>query len=172
MNESIRTIMTRRSTRSFKAKPIPREMLEQIVDAGRHAPSGRNVQPWQFTVVQNKETIKKLAKSIGKALGNSAYDFYSPDTLIIVSCEEDSPLGIYDASCALENIFLAAHALGIGSVWINQVGAFCRDSGVREVLTQIGVPENHIVHGTAALGYAASSTPIRNMKENTVKWVL
>lgn len=55
---------------------------------------------------------------------------------------------------ALENIFLAAHALGIGSVWINQLNGICDEPAVRAVLTKLKIPENHIVWGMAALGYA------------------
>ncbi len=172
MNEFIRTMMERRSTRSFKKQEIPRDILEQIVDAGRHAPSGRNRQLWQFTVVQNKDVMESLATVVGKALGNSSYDFYCPDTIIIVSCERDNPLGVYDASCALENIFLAAHSMNIGSVWTHQIGMTCDNKDVREYLTKIGVPENHTVYGTAALGYPNAKSVSREIKENTVKWVL
>jgi nitroreductase len=71
-----------------------------------------------------------------------------------------------DCACAIENMFLAAHSLGIGSCWINQLGTTCDDPEVRAFITSLGVPENHKVYGCVALGYADSKIP---MKEKKVK---
>ena len=68
-----------------------------------------------------------------------------------------------DCACAIENMFLAAHSLGIGSCWINQLGTTCDDPEVRAFITSLGVPENHKGYGCVALGYADSNIP---MKEN------
>lgn len=54
----------------------------------------------------------------------------------------------------MENIFLAAHSLGIGSVWINQLQGICDEPSIREILNDFGIPADHIVYGMAALGYA------------------
>lgn len=75
-----------------------------------------------------------------------------------------------DCACALQNIFLAAKSLGIGSCWINQLGQTCDDPDVRAFLTQLGIPENHRVYGCAALGYAPTDAPVKDKKlaEGTV----
>ena len=75
-----------------------------------------------------------------------------------------------DCACALENIFLAAKSLGIGSCWINQLGQTCDDPDVRAFLTKLGVPESHKVYGCAALGYAPADAPVKEkkVKEGTV----
>lgn len=119
MNQTMETILTRRSIRSFQEKPIPEENMKQIVDAALHAPSAMGRQTWKFTVVMNREKIQKLAKAVGKVLGREDYDMYRPEALVIPSNEKDSRFGRDDNACAMENIFLAAHSLGIGSVWIN-----------------------------------------------------
>ena len=74
-----------------------------------------------------------------------------------------------DCACAMQNIFLAAKSLGIGSCWINQLGQTCDDPDVRAFLTKLGIPENHRVYGCAALGYAAAA-PMKEKKlaEGTV----
>jgi len=174
MHEVIKAIMTRHSTRSFTEQPVTKADLEVIVDAARFAPSARNLQLWQFTVVQNPDVLKRLAKAVGAALGNDNYNFYCPSALIITSAEREFPFGTYDCACAMENMFLAAHALGLGSVWINQLQATCEDPSVRAILTEIGVPTNHIAHGSAAIGYEAAVAPRKDKKpaEETVKWVL
>ena len=159
MNQTMETILTRRSIRSFQEKPIPEEDMKQIVDAALHAPSAMGCQTWKFTVVMNREKIQKLAKAVGKVLGREDYDMYRPEALVIPSNEKDSRFGRDDNACAMENIFLAAHSLGIGSVWINQLHGICDEPAVREVLREFGIPDDHVVYGLAALGYA-DDTPI------------
>lgn len=154
MNETLNTILTRRSTRKFAAKGISREDMELIVQAGLHAPSGMGRQTWQFTVVQNQEMIRRLAGAVEAVLDRPGYDMYKPQALIIPSNEENSPWGRDDNACAMENIFLAAHSLGIGSVWINQLCGICHEPKIREILTELGIPGDHVVYGLAALGYA------------------
>ena len=116
MNQTLETILTRRSTRKFLEKPIPEAELKQIVEAALCAPSGKNAQTWKFTVVTSRPMIEKLARGIEVALNRSGYNMYQPAALIIPSNQKESPFGKEDNACALENIFLAAHSLGIGSV--------------------------------------------------------
>ena len=119
MNETMQTILTRRSTRKFKVQEIPQTDLDQILKAALYAPSGMGKQTWQFTVVKNRKKVQRLAEAAGKILGRENYDMYQPEILIIPSNQRDNPHGKEDNACAMENIFLAAHSLGIGSVWIN-----------------------------------------------------
>jgi len=153
MNEVINNILTRRSVRKFSDKRIPVEQLEVIADCARYAPSARNQQKWRFTVVRDRELIASIAAVLGKAIGRDDYDFYKPDALILTSSEKDYKFNREDNACAMQTIFLAAHSLGIGSVWINQFMDMCDVPEVRAVLNELGIPENHAVYGTAALGY-------------------
>ena len=155
MNETLQTIFTRRSIRSFTDQPISKEHLDLLVQAALCAPSGMGLQTWQFTVVSSREKIDRLAQVIGKTLNRENYDMYRPAALIIPSNEKESRFGKEDDACAMENIFLAAHSLGIGSVWINQLQGICDESAVREVLRELQIPDSHVVYGLAALGYAA-----------------
>lgn len=168
MNEVIQNIKTRRSVRSFADKRISDEDLREIAEAGMFAPSGMNRQTWQFTIVHNQEKIKALAVAIAEVLGRSGYNFYTPDALIIPSNVADSAWGRDDNACALQNIFLAAHSLGIGSVWINQLRDICDNPKIRPLLRDLGIPDNHIVYGLAALGYAASAPKEIDHKEAIV----
>ena len=154
MNETMQTILTIRSTRKFKVQEIPQTDLDQILKAALHAPSGMGKQTWQFTVVKNRKKVQRLAEAAGKILGRENYDMYQPEILIIPSNQRDNPHGKEDNACAMENIFLAAHSLGIGSVWINQLQGICDEPSIREILNDFGIPADHIVYGMAALGYA------------------
>lgn len=172
MNEVLQNILTRRSVRTFKEEQIKAEELDLILKAGTYAPSGMNKQSWQFTVVQNKEKIELLAKVVSEALSRDAgYNFYAPPTLIMLSNEKDNVNGLADCACALENIFLMANSLGIGSCWINQLRTICDEKEVREVLTSFGIPENHIVWGMASIGYPNSVAKGHERNDGVVKFV-
>lgn len=170
MNEVIKNILSRRSIRSFSDKKISKEDLETLVKCAIHAPSARNLQTWRFTVLTEQEDIKALIAVIGKALNNDGYDMYKPAAIIIPSNSIDSPYGRDDNACALENIFLAAHSLGIGSVWINQLNGICDNQKVRELLTKYEIPSNHVVFGMAALGYPSDAEPKKVEKTGQVKF--
>ncbi len=159
MNETMKTILERRSVRSFSSEPVAEEILKDLADAAMHAPSGMCRKTWKFTVVMNQEIIKRLAKVIEKVLDRPGYDMYNPVALIIPSNERDNKFGREDNACALQNIFLAAESYGVGSVWINQLTGICDTPEVREILNEMEIPENHIVYGLAALGYANPNAP-------------
>lgn len=172
MNEVLQNILTRRSIRKFKEEQIKDEELELILKAGTYAPSGMNKQSWQFTVVQNKEKIESLAKVVREALGrDEKYNFYKPVTLIMLSNDKENTNGLADCSCALENIFLMAHSLGIGSCWINQLKTICDEKEVREVLTSFDIPQDHVVWGMAAIGYPDQEVKEHVIKQGTIKFV-
>jgi len=171
VNQTLETILTRRSIRSFLCKPIPEEDIKQIVEAAVHAPSAMGRETWQFTVVQSKEKIKKLAKVIEKELERENYSMYHPEVLIIPSNLRESPFGKEDNACAMENIFLAAHSLGVGSVWINQLNGISDRLAVREVLTELSVPADHVVYGMAALGYPDETEIAPKVRKGVVVYV-
>ncbi|MBR6548218.1 MAG: nitroreductase [Clostridia bacterium] len=166
MNPVIENLLTRRSIRGFTHRPVAKEDLQTIVNTAIYAPSGMNRQTWQFTVIDHLPTIEHLAKVVGKADNRGEdYDFYKPTAVIIATNHRESRHGCADCSCALQNIFLAAHSLGIGSVWINQLNATCDNPEVRDLLTKVGIPTDHVVYGMAALGYAA--LPPKEPNKNT-----
>ncbi len=172
MNEIMKNIVSRRSVRKFSDKEIPLEILEQIITAGLYAPSAMNTQLWQITVLKNDEKIVSLQKSIAKALDRPDYHrFYGAPVFIIVTVPEDYRHGAVDTACVLENMFLSAHSLGVGSVWINQLRDCCNDPEVRALLTEFGIPENHICFGCAAIGYADCKLPADRENKGIVKIV-
>ena len=154
MSEVLANIKSRRSIRSFKEDQVSEEHLNEILTAGLYAPSAKNSQAWQFTVVQDAQKLEKLSKEVGIAIGNPDYHrFYNAPTLILVSFPRGYAFGAADGGTALQNIFLEANALGVGSVWINQLVGNSDVSGIREVLTSFDIPKDHIVLGSAAIGY-------------------
>lgn len=171
MNTVIENILTRRSVRAFSEKDIARNELEEILKAGLYAPSGMNRQTWQFTAIVNRDKIQRLAKLIEEKLNRKGYNFYNPSVIVLVSNEKTSNWGKEDSACALENMFLAAHSLGIGSVWINQLKDICDEAEIRQYLNEVGLPEEHTVYGVAALGYATKEPSQDVVKKGIVKIV-
>ncbi len=172
MNEVLQAILTRRSVRSFTAQKIEKDILKQLADAARYAPSAMNRQTWKFTVVSNPECLRDLAAAISAHLHRgSDYNFYGATALILASNERENPHGTEDCACALENIFLAAHSLGVGSVWINQLKGNCDVPAIRAVLDRMHLPSNHIVLGMAALGYPSAPVAAVDKRDDVVEYI-
>lgn len=172
MNEGVNNILSRRSIRSFKSDKVLKSDLEIIMECAVNAPSARNTQKWKFTVIQNPEILNKLVKAMGNARNDPNYGIYNANVLILASNERDYKFAAEDCSCALENIFLAANALGLGSVWINKLQDNCDIPEIRKILDEAKVPANHIVIGSAAIGYI--NTPANKIakRKDAVEWIL
>ena len=105
----------RRSVRQYTGENIPQEVLEQVLKAGLTSASGRARRPWEFVVVQNKETLQKMASC--RAAGAKMLE--GADCAIVVIADPDkTDVWVEDASIAMANMHLAADALGWGSCWI------------------------------------------------------
>lgn len=126
-------ILSRRSIRNYLSKPIPRDVLNKILEAGRQAPSAGNRQPWRLIVVTDQKTRE--------ALSHGKYNtFLKQSPVAIVACgymgdDQSRKWSTVDCSIAVENIVLAAWSLGVGSCWI---GDFVEN----EVRQLLGIPED------------------------------
>jgi len=136
-------IRARRSVRAYEARPIPREVLDRMLEAARQAPSANNVMPWRFVVVTDHAARSAIAESgaYGKFLAKT------PVVIVAVGDAVASPKWYaVDTAIALEHIALAAAAEGIGSCWI---GSF-EEGTVQKLL---GIPEAQRIVALLALGY-------------------
>jgi nitroreductase len=110
---ALEVLKTRRSVRAYDHKPISHEVLIDIVDCARLAPTAMNDQPWEFVVITESETKKKIAALISHA----AFIAEVPVCIAVVS--RVTQWYVEDCSAATENILLAAKAHGLGSCWIS-----------------------------------------------------
>lgn len=168
MNETIQMILTRRSIRKFNDKPIAKGTMELLMDCAIHAPSGMGKDTWHFVGITNKALIDELIGIVAKALNNVNYTMYQPSALIIPVNLADNGHGIEDNACALENIFIAANSLGIGSVWINQLRHCNQDANLRKFFDKIGIAPTMNVYGIAALGYY-DEKPLPKQRKGTYR---
>lgn len=185
MNTVMKALLERRSVRCYDTtKQVSEKDLFDILKAGAYAPSAMNEQAWHFTAVLNAEKLLALNEAVRAEMGKSdiqrniersrdnAYNFYyHAPVLVIVSCRRDALYPREDCACALQNMFLAAESLGLGSCWINQLGDTCNKPAVRAVLSELGVPEESDVYGCAAIGYAEKSSPMKDRASGVVNFV-
>jgi len=108
--DALEAIRKRRSVREYTGEAVPREDLEQIVDAGRLAPTGWNRQPWDFIVVTDREMIEKL-KVASQWMDKAG-------AIIAVVLDPSSRWWLEDGAAAVENMLIASTALGYGSCWL------------------------------------------------------
>lgn len=173
-NETLRAIMTRRSVRHFTEQPVAEEKLKAVVKAGLQAPVGKNLQTWKFTVLTKKEDIARLKEALpeaAKKAGTGVYGFFNPAAVILVSNDERNEDGCQSASCASENMLLAAHALGLGGVWLNPLMKLRHESPVEGLLDEWGIPARHIVWSMVCIGYPGEQPSEIRRREDVVRWI-
>ena len=173
LNPVMQAILGRRSIRRFADRPIPQPVLEMILKAGYHAPTGHNMQSWQFTVIEKPETIARLKKAMqetAKANKVYCYGFDNPQTVVLISNDARNPYGCQDASLAAENMFLAAYSYGIGSVWLNALMQLRDKEPAKSLLDELGVPAGHTVWCTAAFGYPVADAAGPARKQNVIRY--
>lgn len=174
MNPVMQVILSRRSIRKFTDQPISTEILEMILKSAYHAPSGHNLQSWKFTVLTKEQDIQKLksvTKETAKAKKVNFYGWENPKVLILISNDNRNQYGCQDASCAAENIMLAASSYGIGSVWLNPLMTLRDVSPVKELLDEYKIPEKHTVWAAIALGYPVADGTALAKRENVIYFV-
>ncbi len=182
MNETLKTLLSRRSIRNYRPDQIKEEELTAILEAARFAPSGRNSQPWHFSVVQKGELLRKINEGCREAYLNSGIQymeerartenfsiFYHAPALVVVSGDPKALTTQIDCAMAVQNIFLSAESLNIGSCWINGVITLVNSEKGGPFRQDLGIPDGYEVMGAAALGYKGGAQPApQPRKEGTV----
>jgi nitroreductase len=160
--EAIKVIKTRRSIREYLDKSIPKEALEKIVDAARFAPTARGIQPWEFIVVTEQATLKKIADiaEYGKFIAQAK-------ACIAVICQ-DTKYYLEDGCAATQNILLAATALGIGSCWVaGDKKPYCS-----QINSLLSVPLNFKLVSLISLGYPKSKDKLKVSEKRNLTQVI
>jgi nitroreductase len=155
-------IQNRYSCRSYRADPVSSELLMQLVDAGRLAPSGRSEQPWEFVVVTDVSTLKEMAK-----LAESGPHIARAAACIGVFCRQEAKYALEDGCAATENILLAATSLGLGTCWI----AGDKKSYAGQVAALLNAPPTLKLISLISVGFPADEIP-KDRKRRPLKQVL
>ena len=172
MNETMQNILTRRSIRSYKSDPVPRELIDQVVRAGTYAPTGMGEQSPIILAVTDRETRDRLSRANAKIMGRDIDPFYGAPAVLVVLADKSKPNHVYDGSLVMANLMLAAHALGLGSCWIHRAREEFQQPEWQELLRSLGVEGEYEGIGHCILGYPDGPEPeAAPRKENYVYYI-
>ncbi len=176
-NETMQSILARRSYKVFDSRPIGDEELETIVTAGLYAPTGMNRQPWHFTVIRSPEMMEKfgaarrslplppgIPESVKAAMGDP---MRNAPVMIIVSAKEGMT-SAQDCCLAMENMFIAAASLGIMSGWDHATVRELFDHAP-ELKAEL-IPEGYTVYAASFFGYPGPTVKDRGERKGTVEY--
>lgn len=185
----MKSLLERRSVRAYKPDALPKEALEQIVAAGKLAPSAMNKQPYHITVVTSPEKLDVISGLAQKEmLSNPDLPPHirerveSPDfnginhapAMILVSIKEDAIKADRDADLVCENMMIAARSLEIGSCWLGAYSHVWKLEGVPELMhSEFGIPEGYMLNAGIVFGYPDGGFPDtpRVRRDDNVNWV-
>ena len=173
MNDIIKAMEERRSIRKFKAEMPKKEDLEQIIEAGLYAANGMGKQAVITVAVTNKELRDKLSKANCEIGGwQEGFDpFYGAPVILIVLAQKDWVNRVYDGSLVMGNMMLAAHSLGLGSIWIHRAKEEFEQEEWKKLLKDIGVEGEWEGIGHCAVGYIDGDAPkAAPRKDGRVFW--
>ena len=159
MNETIKTLLERRSVRGYKKDLVPAKILDQILEAGEYAPSGMGMQGTMMVVTQNAELVAKLSQMNADVMGSGADPFYGAPTVIIVFADSEMGTCVENGSLVMGNLMNAAHALGVDSCWIHRAREVFDSPEGKALKAQWGVPESYVGIGHCVLGYRSGEYP-------------
>jgi nitroreductase len=151
----MQAILTRRSIRQYQDQIIPEEMVKDLLRAAMSAPSAGDQRPWHFVVIDDRETLK----AITQVHPHAQMLLTAPLAILICAdqcLEKHQGYWVQDCSAATENLLLAAHADGLGAVWLGIHPRLDRENGIRELLK---LPEQVLPLSLVAIGYPAENKP-------------
>ena len=173
MNETMQNILTRRSIRQYKPDPVPRELIDQVVLAGTYAPTARGMQSPIILAITDKEIRDRLARANAEFTDKEGEDpFHGAPVVLVVLADKSKPNHVYDGSLVMANLMLAAHALGLGSCWINRARQVFERPEWQELLRSLGVEGEYEGIANCILGYPDGPAPeAAPRKENYVYYI-
>ena len=147
--DALQAILKRRSIRKYIDKTVPENIVKELLNAGMHAPSARNLQPWHFVVVDKREVLDQLA------IVHPYAKMLKQASLAILVCgdrniQEMDGYIIQDCSAVTQNIMLAAYANDLGSVWL---GMYPREERMKGVAELLDLPEHILPVSLISIGY-------------------
>ena len=171
MSEVLKVLKERRSIRKFKKEQITDEQLDQILEAGTYAPTGKGAQSPIMVVVQDEETIKELSKMNAEVMGINGDPFYGAPTVVVVLADRSCrPTYIEDGSLVMGNLMIAAHALGVDSCWIHRAKEVFESERGQELLKKWGLEGDYVGIGHCVLGYRDCESP--KAKERKINYIV
>ncbi|MBO5868240.1 MAG: nitroreductase family protein [Oscillospiraceae bacterium] len=168
MNETIKTLLDRRSTKSYTDRQVEDAVLDTILEAGLYAPSGMNRQGTVMVAVRDKETRDLLAKLNTEIRGADSDMFYGAPCVIVVLADPTHNTWVEDGSLVMGNLLTAAQALGVSACWVHRARETFDLPEGKALLRAWGLPETLRGVGNCILGYADKEPQPKPRKENRI----
>lgn len=169
MNEALRNIVTRRSIKKYKPDMPPQELIDQVVEAGTHAPTGMNRQSPIILEVTDKSIRDKLSKMNAEIMGANNDPFYGAPVVLVVLADKSVGTYMYDGTLVMENLLLAANAVGLGSCWIHRAKEEFESEEGKAILRRLGIEGDYEGIGHCILGYPDGDIPAEKPRKQN--WV-
>ena len=170
--EALQAILTRKSVKKYKADEVPKEPIEKIVEAGLQAPSGLNKQSPIILAVTNREVRDELSfLNAGKDPFKRSDPFYGAPVVLVVLADKSVPTYLYDGPLVMENMLLAAHALGLGACWIHRAKETFETPEGKAILEKLGIEGEYEGIGNCIVGYADVEPTAKPRRENRVYYI-
>lgn len=155
MNETLIDLKTRRSCRKYTAQQVEPDKLAAVLEAATYAPTGHGQQSPQMVVVQEPALLARLSALNAQIMGTTRDPFYGAPTAICVFQDTTTTTGHEDACLVMGNLMLAAHAVGLGSCWINRGRQMFELPEGAAIKASWGLPESMAGLAVCILGYPA-----------------
>ena len=154
-NYYLSLLKTRRSVRAYKPQPVPSEALDAVLEAVTYAPTGGGRQSPTIIAITDPKYRQEIARLNAAEMGNNTDTYYGAPVVILVLADGSANTFVEDGSCVLENMMLAAHALGLGTVWVHREREIFDSEKGKALLREWKLPETLRGVGAIALGYPA-----------------
>ena len=159
MNEATKTCLERTSVRGYQKDLVPADVLDEILEAGKYAPSGMGQQKPLMVVTQDPELVAKLSRMNADVMGAKSDPFYGAPTVVIVFADSEQGTCVENGSLVMGNLMNAAHAVGVDSCWIHRAREVFDSEEGKALKAEWGVPESYIGIGHCVLGYRSGEYP-------------
>ena len=159
MNEIIENMITRRSIRGFKPDMPPQELVDEIIKAGTYAPTGHGNQSPVIVCVTRKDVRDRLSAFNAKILCTGIDPFYGGPVVLIVLADRSAPTHVYDGSLVMGNMLNAAHAVGLGGIWIHRAKEEFDSPEGKALLKEWGIEGDYEGIGHCVVGYPLHDAP-------------
>lgn len=152
-NQTIETLLARRSVRKYRPEQITGEELDTILNVGIWSPTGMNMQSTRFVVIQKPEVRERLFKAAQKFPNRGGNPFYDAPTIVVVFADQNACTPVQDASIAMVNMENAAASIGVSSCWINCVGELFATEAGRALKAELLPGDQYRAVAAIILGY-------------------
>lgn len=168
MKSTLEDLKTRRAVRSYNDQPVTREELDAVLEAGIWAPTAMGAQRACVVAVTNKAERDAISQLNAAVMGNDGDPFYGAPVVVVVFADGTWPMAVKDGSLIMGNLLNAAHAIGLGSCWIDRAEpVFATEEG-KALMKKWGVPEGYVGVGNCILGHTDVTPEPKPRKEGYV----